>query len=112
MEKMKEEILKEFEDLIPVMQVSTQVEPRLLNADMVNDFISQALDRIEDETRKQTVEEVINEIIAFRSGYVYDDYSSLYQKSGELWTEYAEKEGKFLEQLKSKYGIQETEENG
>lgn len=45
----KKEILKEFDELIPEMQVSTQVEPRLLNADMVKRFISQSLDRIEAE---------------------------------------------------------------
>lgn len=97
----KEEILKEFKNRFNPEEPCTFVPA----------FLEEALDRIEAETRKQTAEEIIDEIIVLRSGYVYDDYSSLYQKSGELWTEYAEEESKLLNKLKAKYGIQETEKN-
>lgn len=54
---------------------------------------------IQSEIRKAKEEERLNtlkDIVTLRSGYVYDDYSSLYQQSGEIWKEYAETENKYL----------------
>jgi len=41
------------------MQVSTQVEPRLLDERKVKKFLSQALYRIEAETREETAREIL-----------------------------------------------------
>jgi hypothetical protein len=52
----------------------------------------ETISKAKQQGRKKTLEE----IITLRSAYVYDDYSSLYQQSGKIWTEYADVEGKFL----------------
>ena len=44
----------------------------------------------------QAREEELEKIQAVRSGYAYDDYSSLYQHSNELYAEYFEQEGKLI----------------
>lgn len=36
-------------------------------------------------------------VVELRSGYVYDEYSTLYQKSAEIRSEWFDKEGEFLE---------------
>lgn len=47
--------------------------------------------------------EAYKEVLAFRSVYLYDDYSSLYQRSVELQKEYYEKMGEFLKQKIGSY---------
>lgn len=45
-----------FEDFIIEAQVTTQVEPRLLNADMVKQFISEEREKVRSEARKECKE--------------------------------------------------------
>ena len=53
----KEAILREFESLIPEMQVGTEVEPRRLNEDKVTVFLFHAL----DDYAKAVLEKVKND---------------------------------------------------
>lgn len=50
----------------------------------------------EADIRAKGMLEDYKEVLAFRSPYLYDDYSSLYQYTQELQKEYYEEMGKFL----------------
>lgn len=55
-------------------------------------FLTTELEALEKKVR----EELIKEMIAFRSPYLYDDYSLLYQHSQEIQKDYYEAMGKWL----------------
>lgn len=96
-----EQIIQRFREKLKRYDVEKFVSP--LNAvvamEDLESFLSQSLEELERTVREEERKAVIDEVITFRSGYVYDDYSSLYQQSGKIWAEYAEKEGKFLDSL-------------
>lgn len=96
-----EQIIQRFREKLKRYDVEKFVSP--LNAvvamEDLESFLSQSLEELERTVREEERKAVIDEVITFRSGYVYDDYSSLYQQSGKIWAEYAEKEGKFLDFL-------------
>lgn len=54
------------------------------------------LSQYEADIRAKGMLEAYKEVLAFRSPYLYDDYSSLYQYTQELQKEYYEEMGKFL----------------
>lgn len=60
--------------------------------EVLTQFIAESNQRAVERAEKA----FLDELIAFRSVYVYDDYSSLYQQSEKIWLEYAEKESEFI----------------
>lgn len=58
--------------------------------------IEKELSTIATKSAEEAKLEAFNEIVTLRSGYAYDNYSSLNQQSGEIWIGYAEVESKFL----------------
>lgn len=92
-EQLIKEALKEFDKWF---NHGTKKEPRFAYSSgaykEVRDFFKQQLSTIATQSAKEAFEEVIT----FRSPYVYDEYSTLYQKSNEIRYEYFDDENKFL----------------
>lgn len=65
---LKEELMESFEEDMPDLMVSTDIEPRHLNEHKVRKFLSSALTRMQESTR----EEILRELIIIRDTELSD----------------------------------------